>query len=838
MKPNTLKSLVCLLALASSCHSAAAAVSRPANDNLAAATAINTTRITLSNQSGLGATVEKGEPAFNAVTPVHTTWYKLVMPFNGYVTGLAPKGTGAAPRIVVWGTPFQGRTFGELNGATEDSAFSNYRRASAAFSAGQTVVVSLDASVATSLTLIVNRDLADDVLTAPLYTGAITQQSDLRNITTSADEDGYLPAQRMAWAAITSTEASLLIDTFGSSAGGAEIPSSLLVFSGDPVTGLNLLTEGGAVPNSSSSSLIFSPTAGELYFVAYAASATFGKLCLNLNSNTQPGSFSVVTPEGYGLTPENAGSITAWIRRTNAAGAATVDYATTEDTATAGSDFTAIPTTTLSFATGEFFKPVTISITADSVADDFEFFSLDLTNAVGDTLGDETSLPVVITDGTGKSAMILSTATTKVVEGGSLVLTVTRHGTVAGQASAWVVPATSPEAFTNLPTPVTFSPGQSTAIIQVTLADDAKFGGDKTASIDLANVVGADDVGEPISVTIQDNDAYQPIAARYRVLTDGFNTSRDPALFDIATTALGACTGKLIVAMVSYPVSARLDAQGQCRIIIPRTVGAPLVADLRVVNAMHLLRCEVSEFGSLVAHAGESYPIVARTAASPHPKTGRYNTTSDGLAVRGTPSALLFSSTVAKTGTVTGVGFTADNKAFTFSGPLNSDNAVSVLTGSTTGYVASNINYAGSALAINSLSTVRWLKRPVAAGGILAGGVDVAFIIATSAYAAPAANKAAMSFLDVGSLPKATLYAGDAFALETIVNMTVSKVNVLVPSSNGLKLTVVSSTGTFNGSVKADNGKIHTIRGILSTGGFQGVGVVFGPTYSSHMSFF
>ena len=34
-------------------------------------------------------------------------------------------------------------------------------------------------------------------------------------------------------------------------------------------------------------------------------------------------------------------------------------------------------------------------------------------------------------------------------------------------------------------------------------------------------------------------------------------------------------------------------------------------------------------------------------------------------------------------------------------------------------------------------------------------------------------------------------------------------------ASNGLKLTVVPKTGTFNGSVKADNGKIHTIRGIL-----------------------
>jgi hypothetical protein len=839
MKTNALKHLACLLALAGTSSGNAATVPRPINDSLGAATAINTTRITLANQSGPGATIERGEPAFNAVIPLRTTWYRLVMPFNGHVTALAKKSPGNTPRIVLWGTSFQGRTFGELSGAAEDTDYASYRRASAAFSAGQTVLISLDASTASNFTVIVNRDLADDALTAPLLTTSAIQQSELRHLTTTTEEDGYFPSHRVAWAAFTSAEASLLIDTLGSSAGGAEIASKLALFTGDPISGLTLISEGHSVPDSSSESIAFSPTPGQLYYAAYAASSSFGKVCFNLNSNTGSGSFSIVTPDGYGLTPENAGSVTAWIRRTSSAGTAAVDYATTEGTATAGSDFTAIPTTNLPFAAGQFFRPVTIAIMADSDADDYESLSLDLSEVSGaGTLQDPSTMLIVITDGTSTTGISLSTASTKVLEGSDIAITVTRTGNVAGQASAWVVPAVSPEAFSNLPLQVTFSPGQSSTTAIVSLADDAHFGGDKSTSIDLANVMGADNLGAELNLTVVDDDSYQPIAARYRVLTNVSSTSRDPGLFEFSTTALGALTGKLILGTVTHPVAGKLDAQGRCRISIARSAGGTIIADLSVLDAMHLMRCEIKEAGSILTHAGESYPVVTRTAANPHPKTGRYTTSSDGLAIKGTPNALLFTSTVANTGSVTGVGFTADNKAFTFSGPLNPDNTVPVLATSAQGYIASNMNYHSAAFGTTATSTVRWLKRPAAAIGILPGGVDVSFNITTSGYLPPAAKAAAMVFLNVGASPIATLDAGDAFATPVSVTMAVPRVNILVPASNGLKLTIVPSTGNFSGSVLGNDGKVHTIRGILSTGSAQGIGNVFSATYSSSMSFF
>ena len=65
----------------------------------------------------------------------------------------------------------------------------------------------------------------------------------------------------------------------------------------------------------------------------------------------------------------------------------TVDWATADGTATAGSDYTAA-SGTLSFAAGETSKTVTVEALADTAAEGDETFTLTLSNAVGATLGD------------------------------------------------------------------------------------------------------------------------------------------------------------------------------------------------------------------------------------------------------------------------------------------------------------------------------------------------------------------------------------------------------------------------------------------------------------------
>ena len=68
-------------------------------------------------------------------------------------------------------------------------------------------------------------------------------------------------------------------------------------------------------------------------------------------------------------------------------GTVSVDYATSDNTATAGSDYTAA-SGTLTFSTGEFFKNVNVAVLDDSHDEDSETMNFTLSNAVGVTISD------------------------------------------------------------------------------------------------------------------------------------------------------------------------------------------------------------------------------------------------------------------------------------------------------------------------------------------------------------------------------------------------------------------------------------------------------------------
>ena len=72
---------------------------------------------------------------------------------------------------------------------------------------------------------------------------------------------------------------------------------------------------------------------------------------------------------------------------------ATVDYATVDGTATAPSDYTAIPVSTLTFAPGDTTMPVTVLVNGDTVYEPDETFTVHLSNPTGATISNA--------DGTG-----------------------------------------------------------------------------------------------------------------------------------------------------------------------------------------------------------------------------------------------------------------------------------------------------------------------------------------------------------------------------------------------------------------------------------------------------
>ena len=109
-----------------------------------------------------------------------------------------------------------------------------------------------------------------------------------------------------------------------------------------------------------------------------------------------PGTFSLALDDpGAGVHPNNpdrylideaAGSITLLVRRdAGSDGAVSVDYATSDFSARAGSDYDAI-SGTLNFKDGETSKSLSIPITSDTLEEGAESFYLELTNPTGGAL--------------------------------------------------------------------------------------------------------------------------------------------------------------------------------------------------------------------------------------------------------------------------------------------------------------------------------------------------------------------------------------------------------------------------------------------------------------------
>ena len=78
----------------------------------------------------------------------------------------------------------------------------------------------------------------------------------------------------------------------------------------------------------------------------------------------------------------------------------TVDYATADGTATAGTDYTAISTTTLTFAAGETSKTVSVTVAGDTDQEAGETVLLNLTNPVNATISDSQGSGTISNDDT------------------------------------------------------------------------------------------------------------------------------------------------------------------------------------------------------------------------------------------------------------------------------------------------------------------------------------------------------------------------------------------------------------------------------------------------------
>jgi hypothetical protein len=189
----------------------------------------------------------------------------------------------------------------------------------------------------------------------------------------------------------------------------------------------------------------------------------------------------------------------------------TVHYATSDGTATAGSDYTG-KSGTLSFAAGQTTRTFTVSITDDGIDEPSETVSLALTSPSNATLGTPSTATLAINDNDGQPTVEFGDTSYSAGEGaGQATISVrlsnpsastvsVHYATSGGTASA----GTDYQAASGT---VTFAPGVTEQSVNVTIIDDLLDEEDETVGLALSSPTNAT-LGVPSSatLTIVDND--------------------------------------------------------------------------------------------------------------------------------------------------------------------------------------------------------------------------------------------------------------------------------------------------------------------------------------------
>ena len=194
-------------------------------------------------------------------------------------------------------------------------------------------------------------------------------------------------------------------------------------------------------------------------------------------------------------------------------GEVTVDYATLDDSALAGEDYTET-TGTLTFAPGVTTRTFTVPIINDTIAEETESFFVTLVNPSGTAqLGPRDTAEVTIIDNDLGGVISFSAANFKAKEGvPQAVVTVTRTGGKAGGVTVdfEVADGTAEDGsdYTATNGTLTFEAGVTKLTFTIPIIDDTLDETDETIELSLSNPTGGGILGErsEATVTIADND--------------------------------------------------------------------------------------------------------------------------------------------------------------------------------------------------------------------------------------------------------------------------------------------------------------------------------------------
>jgi chitinase len=245
-------------------------------------------------------------------------------------------------------------------------------------------------------------------------------------------------------------------------------------------------------------------------------------------------------------------------------GTITVDYATQNNSATAPSDYAAVTTTTLTFNPDETSKNATVLVNGDTVFEPNETFLVNLNNnSSNSTLAFGTKGTATINNDDGTPTVQFDSASSSGIESASPVnLQVTLSNatyqtvTVNCSVNSGSTATGGGVDYTLSGGSLTFTPGETSKNISLTVNDDNLNENDETVIVDLTAPVNAN-IGSPSShtYTIQDNDS-QP-TVQFALANSSGSESASPVNLAVTLSAQSSST-----VTVNYAVNGGSTATG------------------------------------------------------------------------------------------------------------------------------------------------------------------------------------------------------------------------------------------------------------------------------------
>src|SRR5262249_53099087 len=218
---------------------------------------------------------------------------------------------------------------------------------------------------------------------------------------------------------------------------------------------------------------------------------------------------------------------------------ATVGFATSNGTATAGSDYTSTAGT-LTFAPGTTSQLITVPVLADTVAEPTETFLATLSCAANPPIADGQGIGTIVDDDAAPTIAISDAAVTEGNAGTtSAVFTVslsaTSGQTITVDYATANDTAIAPGDYASTGGTLTFAPGVTTHTITVAVVGEAIFEANERFFVNLTNPVNATIADAQGIGTITNDDAAPPLSVNDVPVTEG-DTGSTTAVFPFPLT--------------------------------------------------------------------------------------------------------------------------------------------------------------------------------------------------------------------------------------------------------------------------------------------------------------